>query len=112
MFYFHKLNYVLSIYNSPTVSFLSGVTTDSINSRIHDEIVARDAYPSTLNFHGFPKSIATSVNNVAVHGVPDSRPLENGDTVTMTFSFAMIIIIGLSSLNSFIIFCISLVFSL
>ncbi len=90
MFHFHKLNFVLPIYNSPTVSFLSGVTTDSINSRIHDEIVARDAYPSTLNFHGFPKSIATSVNNVAVHGVPDSRPLEDGDTVAMNFSFAMI----------------------
>jgi methionyl aminopeptidase len=64
-------------------SFFIGITTDSINSKIHDEILRHDAYPSTLNFQGFPKSIATSVNNVAAHGVPDSRPLEDGDIVTV-----------------------------
>ena len=64
-------------------TFVIGVSTDSINERIHDEILRHDAYPSTLNFQGFPKSIATSVNNVAVHGVPDSRLLLDGDIISV-----------------------------
>ena len=60
----------------------SGVTTDQIDSELHREIISRDSYPSTLNFAGFPKSISTSVNNVAVHGVPDDRPLVKGDLVS------------------------------
>ena len=65
------------------VSSILGLTTDSLNTQIHEEILSHNAYPSTLNFQGFPKSIATSVNNVAAHGVPDSRPLEDGDIVTV-----------------------------
>ena len=41
------------------------------------------AFPSALNFHGFPASISTSVNNVAAHGIPDSRPLQEGDIVNV-----------------------------
>lgn len=50
-----------------------GVSTDHLNSLLHDEIIRLNAYPSTLFYEGFPKSISTSVNNIAVHGVPDSR---------------------------------------
>ena len=45
--------------------------------------LSRDAYPSVLGFNGFPKSISTSVNNVACHGLPDERPLEDGDIVSV-----------------------------
>jgi len=46
-------------------------------------IISNGAYPSPLNYHGFPKSICTSVNNVACHGIPDSRPLQDGDILNV-----------------------------
>ena len=59
-----------------------GVTTNHLNNILHEEITSKSGYPSVLGFKNFPKSIATSVNNVACHGVPDDRPLENGDIVS------------------------------
>lgn len=54
-------------------------------------IIGNGAYPSPLNYHGFPKSICTSVNNVACHGIPDNRPLQEGDIlnvdITVSLSF-------------------------
>src|SRR5690606_25176754 len=41
------------------------------------------AYPSPLNYSGFPKSICTSVNEVICHGIPDDRPLQDGDIVNL-----------------------------
>ncbi|MCC6494690.1 MAG: type I methionyl aminopeptidase [Propionibacteriaceae bacterium] len=58
-----------------------GVTTDEIDQVVHDYIVANDAYPSTLGYRGFPKSCCTSVNEVVCHGIPDARPLADGDIV-------------------------------
>lgn len=46
-------------------------------------IIGNGAYPSPLNYHGFPKSICTSVNNVACHGIPDNRPLQDGDILNV-----------------------------
>jgi methionyl aminopeptidase len=60
-----------------------GVTTDEIDAVAHAAYLARGGYPSTLNYHGFPKSICTSVNEVILHGIPDSRPLEDGDIVSI-----------------------------
>jgi methionyl aminopeptidase len=60
-----------------------GVTTDEIDAAVHDAIVAAGAYPSPLNYHGFPKSCCTSVNEVICHGIPDTRPLQEGDVVNM-----------------------------
>ncbi len=61
-----------------------GVTTDELDRALHAEIVhVGGAYPSTLNFHGFPKSVSTSVNDVAVHGVPDDRKLQEGDLISI-----------------------------
>ncbi|GLB34284.1 putative removes the N-terminal methionine from nascent proteins [Lyophyllum shimeji] len=60
-----------------------GVTTDSIDAALHDYIIAHSAYPSPLRYEGFPKSVCTSVNNILVHGIPDDRPLENGDIVNI-----------------------------
>ncbi|WNG35701.1 type I methionyl aminopeptidase [Archangium violaceum] len=60
-----------------------GVTTDAIDAIAHEEYIRRGGYPSTLNYHGFPKSLCTSVNEVILHGIPDSRPLEDGDIVNL-----------------------------
>lgn len=48
-----------------------GQTTDEIDRLVHDEIIRHRAYPSPLNYGGYPKSICTSVNEVVVHGIPD-----------------------------------------
>jgi methionyl aminopeptidase len=58
-----------------------GVTTDELDRVGHDYVIAHGAYPSTLGYKGFPKSLCTSVNEVICHGIPDSRPLEDGDIV-------------------------------
>ena len=60
-----------------------GVTTEALDAIAHRETIARGAYPSPLNYNGFPKSICTSVNEVVCHGIPDSRPLEEGDIVNV-----------------------------
>lgn len=60
-----------------------GVTTDELDQVGHDFLLAHDAYPSTLGYRGFPKSLCTSVNEVICHGIPDSRPLEDGDIVNI-----------------------------
>ena len=48
-----------------------GVTTDDLDNFDREYIVIHNAYPSPLNFKGFPKCISTSVNNIAAHGIPD-----------------------------------------
>ncbi|KAF9810247.1 hypothetical protein SFRURICE_011450 [Spodoptera frugiperda] len=60
-----------------------GVTTDDVDELAHKLCIQAGAYPSPLQYNGFPKSICTSVNNVVVHGIPDLRPLENGDIVNV-----------------------------
>jgi methionyl aminopeptidase len=56
-----------------------GVTTDEIDRIGHEFLLDHGAYPSTLGYRGFPKSLCTSVNEVICHGIPDDRPLEEGD---------------------------------
>jgi methionyl aminopeptidase len=60
-----------------------GVTTDELDRIAHRAYLDRGAFPSTLNYHGFPKSICTSVNEVICHGIPDDRPLVEGDIVNL-----------------------------
>ncbi|XP_030377343.1 methionine aminopeptidase 1D, mitochondrial [Scaptodrosophila lebanonensis] len=60
-----------------------GRSTDEIDGIAHERIIAAGAYPSPLRYAGFPKSICTSVNNVACHGVPDDRPLADGDIINI-----------------------------
>lgn len=45
--------------------------------------IERDCYPSPLGYYGFPKSCCTSVNEVICHGIPDLRPLQNGDLLNV-----------------------------
>ncbi len=58
-----------------------GITTDELDRIAHAKTIALGAYPSPLNYMGFPKSICTSVNEVVVHGIPDSRRLQDGDII-------------------------------
>jgi methionyl aminopeptidase len=60
-----------------------GVTTDDLDRIAHQAYLDRGAFPSTLNYHGYPKSLCTSVNEVICHGIPDDRPLEDGDIVNI-----------------------------
>jgi methionyl aminopeptidase len=60
-----------------------GVTTDEIDRVAHEFLLDHRAYPSTLGYKGFPKSLCTSVNEVVCHGIPDSRPLDDGDIVNI-----------------------------
>jgi methionyl aminopeptidase len=58
-----------------------GVTTDDLDRVGHEFLLDHGAYPSTLGYKNFPKSLCTSVNEVICHGIPDSRPLADGDVV-------------------------------
>merc|ERR1712070_35410 len=60
-----------------------GVTTDEIDRLVHDITIEAGAYPAPLNYHGFPKSLCTSVNEVICHGIPDDRPLQDGDIINL-----------------------------
>ncbi|KAK6920290.1 Peptidase M24 [Dillenia turbinata] len=60
-----------------------GITTDEIDEVVHQATIAAGAYPSPLNYHFFPKSCCTSINEVICHGIPDARKLEDGDIVNI-----------------------------
>ncbi|XP_062820554.1 methionine aminopeptidase 1D, mitochondrial isoform X1 [Anolis carolinensis] len=60
-----------------------GMTTEEIDCLVHHEIISHNAYPSPLGYGKFPKSVCTSVNNVVCHGIPDSRPLQDGDIINI-----------------------------
>jgi methionyl aminopeptidase len=60
-----------------------GVTTDEIDAIVHQAYIDRGGYPSTLHYRGYPKSLCTSVNEVICHGIPDDRPLRDGDIVNL-----------------------------
>lgn len=49
-------------------------------------LLARNAYPSPLNYHQFPKSCCTSVNEVICHGIPDQYVLKDGDICNIDIS--------------------------
>lgn len=63
-----------------------GITTDEIDRIVHEATIERNAYPSPLNYNYFPKSCCTSVNEVICHGIPDQRPLEDGDILNIDIS--------------------------
>ncbi|MBE0434990.1 MAG: type I methionyl aminopeptidase [Methylomicrobium sp.] len=61
-----------------------GVTTDELNQICHDYIVdVQHAIPAPLNYHGFPKSICTSINQQVCHGIPSNKKLKKGDIVNI-----------------------------
>ena len=61
-----------------------GISTDELNTICHDYIVnEQQAIPAPLNYHGFPKSICTSVNHVICHGIPSDKRLKKGDIINV-----------------------------
>jgi methionyl aminopeptidase len=60
-----------------------GVTTDELDAIGHAFVIGAGAYPSTLGYRGYPKSICSSVNEVICHGIPDDTTLRDGDLVNI-----------------------------
>jgi len=70
------------VYIEPYIEL--GVSTDYLNDLCHKYITeVQQAIPAPLNYHGFPKSICTSINNQVCHGIPNSKPLKNGDIINV-----------------------------
>ncbi len=64
----------------------AGVTTEEIDRIVHEATIKRGAYPSPLNYHGFPRSVCTSINEVVCHGIPEKRTLREGDILNIDVS--------------------------
>jgi methionyl aminopeptidase len=60
-----------------------GVTTDQINTWVHEFTLDNGAIPATLNYKGYPKSTCTSINEVICHGIPDNTVLKEGDIINV-----------------------------
>jgi len=60
-----------------------GLTTEDINTWVHEYTIAHGAVPAQLNYHGFPKSVCTSINEVICHGIPGPRKLKDGDILNI-----------------------------
>ncbi|RAY13191.1 type I methionyl aminopeptidase [Actinomadura craniellae] len=60
-----------------------GITTDELDRIGHEFLLDHDAYPSTLGYRGYPKSLCTSINEVICHGIPDDTELRDGDIVNV-----------------------------
>ena len=64
----------------------AGMTTEEVDKIVHDQTVSQGAVPAPLDFHGYPKSCCTSVNNQICHGIPDGYVLKDGDIVNVDVS--------------------------
>lgn len=62
---------------------LPGITPNQIDKLVYDYTLQHGHIPACLGYHGYPKSLCTSVNEVVCHGVPDDRPLQNGDIINI-----------------------------
>jgi methionyl aminopeptidase len=60
-----------------------GITTDELDKIAHEFLIEQNAYPSTLGYRGYPKSICSSINEVICHGIPDDTALIEGDIVNI-----------------------------
>lgn len=60
-----------------------GVTTEELDVIGHNYLIAHGAYPSTLGYRGYPKSLCSSINEVICHGIPDDTVLDDGDIINI-----------------------------
>lgn len=67
-------------------SAAAGMTTDELDRIGHEYILSQGAYPSTLGYRGFPKSLCASMNEVICHGIPDDTVLQDGDLLNIDIS--------------------------
>jgi methionyl aminopeptidase len=72
-------------------AIVPGVTTDELDRVGHEFLCDHGAYPSTLGYRNFPKSLCTSVNEVICHGIPDSTVLVDGDIVNIDITGYLIV---------------------
>jgi len=61
----------------------AGITTDELDKIGHQFLIEHGAYPSTLGYRGYPKSICSSINEVICHGIPDDTVLQDGDIINI-----------------------------
>lgn len=64
-------------------NIVPGVTTDELDRIAHEFLIEHEAYPSTLGYRGYPKSLCSSLNEVICHGIPDDTVLESGDIINI-----------------------------
>ncbi len=62
---------------------VAGITTEQINTWVHEATLAAGAIPAPLNYRGYPKSVCTSLNEVVCHGIPGDRVLVDGDILNV-----------------------------
>lgn len=60
-----------------------GITTEEINTWVHEYTIKHGAKPAPLHYNGYPKSVCTSINNVICHGIPDDTELKEGDIINV-----------------------------
>ena len=60
-----------------------GLTTEEINTFVHEHTLKQGGIPAPLNYRGFPKSVCTSINEVVCHGIPEARVLNDGDIINV-----------------------------
>jgi len=60
-----------------------GMTTEEINTLVHEDTLKRGGFPATLNYRGYPKSLCTSINDVVCHGIPGVEVLRDGDIINL-----------------------------
>jgi len=66
-----------------------GVSTDALDKLVFDFSMDHGAYPAPLDYRGYRKSICTSINHVVCHGIPDEKPLREGDIVNVDVTFIL-----------------------
>ncbi len=66
-----------------------GVTTEYLDNLVFDFALSHGAYPAPLDYRGYRKSICTSINHVVCHGIPDRKPLRDGDIVNIDVTFIL-----------------------
>jgi methionyl aminopeptidase len=79
----HTCRAARRVLNKAIKAVRPGVTTDYLDAVVHEACIVEGGYTSPLNYNGFPKSVCISVNEVICHGIPDDRPLRNGDIVNI-----------------------------
>ncbi len=66
-----------------------GVTTEKLDKRVFEFARSREALPATLMYRGYGKSICTSINHVVCHGIPNDKPLREGDIVNIDVTLVL-----------------------
>ena len=74
---------VMATFGEVEALLAPGITTEAINTLVHEFTLRHKATPAPLNYRGFPKSVCVSVNEVICHGIPGNRVLREGDIVNV-----------------------------